>query len=169
MSAATATTAGETRAFKTIVYAGLTCGVMDISAAFITWYPKGISPERVLQGVASGWVGRDAALSGGAQMAAVGLATHFFIAFTWATIFYIASRKVAFLTQKAVISGITYGVFVYGVMYWIVRPLSNVPHGGAFSWFNTIIAVLTHMVCVGLPIALVTARIAPLGRTDAID
>jgi hypothetical protein len=163
MSSATATTAGETRAFKTIALAGLTCGVMDISAAFITWYPKGISPERVLQSVASGWVGR-AALSGGAQMAAVGLATHFFIAFTWATIFYIASRKIAFLTQKAVIAGVTYGVLVYGVMYWIVRPLSNVPKGGTFSWFNTIVAVLTHIFCVGLPIALVTAAV---GRSEA--
>jgi hypothetical protein len=159
MSSATSTTAGETRAFKTIVFAGLTCGVMDISAAFITWWPRGIPPERVLQSVASGWVGR-AALSGGAQMAAVGLATHFFIAFTWATIFYIASRKIAFLTQRAAIAGAMYGVLVYGVMYWVVRPLSNVPKGGAFSWFNTIVAIVTHIVCVGLPIALVTAGMA---------
>jgi hypothetical protein len=163
MSAATSTTAGETRAFKTIVFAGLTCGVMDISAAFITWWPKGISPERVLQSVASGWVGK-AALSGGAQMAAVGLATHFFIAFTWATAFYIASRKIAFLTRRAVVAGAMYGVLVYGVMYWIVRPLSNVPKGGAFSWFNTIVAVLTHIFCVGMPIALVTAAV---GTGDA--
>jgi hypothetical protein len=145
---------GKSRAVPAIFWAGLTCGVMDISAAFITWWPKGISPERVLQSVASGWLGRDA-LQGGWPVACLGLATHFFIAFSWATIFYAASRKIAFLTQKAVAAGILYGVLVYGVMYWVVRPLSNVPKGGAFSWFNTIAAVATHIICVGLPIALV--------------
>jgi hypothetical protein len=55
-------------------------------------------------------------------------------------------------------------VLVYGVMYWIVRPLSNVPKGAAFSWFNTIVAVVTHIFCVGLPIALVTAVV---GRREA--
>ncbi len=156
MSSATAAIAGETRAFKTVVLAGLICGVMDISAAFVTSWLRGGSPERVLQGVASGWVGK-AALSGGAQMAAVGLATHFFIAFAWATLFYIASRRIPFLTQRVVIAGAMYGVLVYGVMYWIVRPLSSVPKG-AFSWFNTAVAVVTHIFCVGMPIALVTAR-----------
>lgn len=143
------------RALKTIVLAGLACGVLDISAAFATWYPKGIMPVRILQSVASGWMGK-AAFAGGNHAASIGLATHFFIAFTWATVFYIASRRIAYLTQHAVVSGALYGVLVYGVMYWIVRPLSSV-NPSAFSWFNTIIAIITHIFCVGLPIALVVS------------
>ena len=145
------------RATRTIFLAGFACGVLDISAAFITWAPKRIYPERILQGVASGWMGK-AAFSGGWSAAALGLGFHFFIAFTWATVFYVASRRIAFLTEKAALAGAIYGVCVYGVMYWIVRPLSNV-NPSTVSWFNTIVAVITHIVCVGLPIALVTARV----------
>ena len=129
---------------------------MDITAAFVTWYPRGISPQRVLQGVASGWLGR-ASYQGGWKTAALGLATHFFVAFSAATVFYIASRKLAFLTRRPVVSGIAYGVAVYLVMYWIVMPLSNVRRS-PFSVFNTVVAIVTHMVCVGLPIALVISR-----------
>lgn len=150
--------AGRSSAGRTIFWAGLACGVMDISAAFITWAPKGISPVRILQSVASGWLGR-ASLSGGYATAALGLATHFFIAYCWAAGYYVVSRKVAFLTERAELAGPMYGVLVYGVMYWVVRPLSNVPPS-AFSWFNTIIAILTHIVCVGLPIALTTSRLS---------
>ena len=129
---------------------------MDITAAFVTWYPRGITPQRVLQSVASGWLGR-ASFQGGWKTAALGLATHFFIAFSAATAFYIASRKLAFLVHRPVLYGVAYGVAVYLVMYWIVMPLSNVRRS-PFSLFNTVVAVVTHMVCVGLPIALVISR-----------
>jgi hypothetical protein len=46
-----------------------------------------------------------------------------------------------------------YGVLVYLVMYWVVMPLSNY-HRRPFSLSVTIVAILTHMVCVGLPISL---------------
>ena len=145
--------AGGARVAQTIFWAGLICGVMDITAAFITWAPKGIMPIRILQSVAAGWLGR-ASLNGGYATAALGLATHFFISYSWATAYYVVSRKVVFLTERPWVAGPMYGVLVYGVMYWVLRPLSNVGPS-TFSWFNTIIAVITHIVCVGLPIALV--------------
>jgi hypothetical protein len=157
-SRAALTPAAPSRAARAIFWAGLACGVMDITAAFITWAPKGITPIRILQSVAAGWLGR-ASLQGGYATAALGLATHFFIAYSWATAYYVVSRKAAFLTQRPWIAGPMYGVLVYGVMYWVVRPLSNVGPS-TFSWFNTIIAIITHIVCVGTPIAVVTARVA---------
>jgi hypothetical protein len=42
-------------------------------------------------------------------------------------------------------------------MYWIMIPLSNY-RPAAFSWLNASVAVVTHMICVGLPISLVVAR-----------
>jgi hypothetical protein len=150
------------RALPAIFWAGLTCGVMDISAAFITWAPRGISPVRILQSIASGWFGK-AAFSGRYHFAAIGLATHFLIAYSWAAAYYAVSRKASFLAHRAVPAGVMYGVLVYGVMYWVVRPLSNVA-ASPFSWFNTIVAIVTHVFCVGLPIALVTARV---GRGEA--
>jgi hypothetical protein len=146
-------------ALSTIFWAGLACGVMDISAAFITWWPRGIMPSRILKGIASGLLGPDA-YNGGWEIAALGLAFHFLIAFSAATVFYFVSRKLAFLTQHPVLSGISYGVAVYLVMYWIVMPLSRYRHR-PFTVSSTIIAIVTHMICVGLPIALVTSRLSP--------
>lgn len=143
----------QSHTFRAIFWAGMLCGVLDITAAFVTWYSRGITPKRILQGVASGILGRDS-FQGGWRTAALGLALHFLIAFSAATVFYIASHKLTFLVQRPVLSGIAYGVAVYLVMYWIVVPLSNAGRR-PFSIFNTVVAIVTHMVCVGLPIALV--------------
>ena len=153
----------QPRALATIFRAGLTCGVLDISAAFITWGIKGIKPSRILQGIASGLLG-PAAFNGGWQTAALGLACHFFIAFSAATVFYLASRNLKFMTLRPIFSGISYGVAVYLVMYWIVMPLSRY-HMRLFSLTNTIIAIITHMVCVGLPISLIIAHYARVPET----
>lgn len=139
-----------------IFYAGLLCGCMDISAAFITWYPKGIMPVRILRGIAAGLLGPKS-LKGGWQTAVLGLAIHFLIAFTAATIFYLASRKLTFMVRQPFVYGPIYGVLVYGFMYWVVMPLSARPPG-KFSLFNTVIAIITHIICVGTPIAVVESH-----------
>jgi uncharacterized membrane protein YagU involved in acid resistance len=143
----------KSHALNAIFWAGLIAGVMDITAAFVTWAPQGVSPIRILQGIASGLLGAKA-FAGGWKTAALGLVCHFFIAFSAATVFYVASRKITFMTRRPIVSGILYGVVVYVVMYWIVMPLSNL-HKRPFSWLATLIAIVTHMVCVGTPISLV--------------
>lgn len=144
------------RAFSAICWAGLTCGVLDITAAFVTWAPKGVTPTRILQGIASGVLG-PRSFSGGRETAAIGLGFHFLIAFSAATVFYMASRKLLWMTQQPILAGVLYGVAIYLVMYWIVMPLSNF-RKGPFSWSATVIAIITHMICVGLPISLVIRR-----------
>jgi uncharacterized membrane protein YagU involved in acid resistance len=146
----------KSRALPAIFWAGLLCGVMDISAAFITWYPKGIMPARILRGVAAGLLG-PSALKGGWPIALLGLAIHFFVAYSAATVFYLASRKLTFMVRQPFIYGPIYGILVYTFMYWVVMPLSARPPG-KFSWTNTIVAILTHIVCVGTPIAFVESR-----------
>ena len=49
--------AATSRALSAIFVAGLLCGVMDITAAFLTLAPKGIVPRQILQGIASGLIG----------------------------------------------------------------------------------------------------------------
>ena len=139
-----------------ILTGGLIAGAMDITAAFVTAGLRGATPTRVLQFVASGLLG-PASFQDGASSAALGMAIHFFIAFSATTVFYVVSRKLAFLTQQAATAGVLYGVAVYLVMYWVVTPLSAVRRG-PFSWTSTIIAVLTHIFCVGLPISLSVRR-----------
>jgi predicted neutral ceramidase superfamily lipid hydrolase len=134
----------------------LVAGILDISSAFIISYLKGGDAISVLHGVATGLVGRESAIAGGLATAALGLAIHFFIAFVVATVFYLASRRLVFLTQHAVISGLLYGVVVYGFMYWVVMPLAYpVVHP---SLLRDLIAVCVHMLLIGLPIALIVRR-----------
>src|ERR1700682_1945838 len=146
----------RSQAFPAIAWAGLIAGVLDISSAFILSYPKGVGPIRVLQGVAAGLVRRESAAKGGLATAGVGLAIHFFIAFVVASVFYMASRKLAFLTRHPVISGLLYGVVVYGFMYWIVMPLAYPVVLPSVS--RDVTAVCVHMFLIGLPIGLIMRR-----------
>jgi hypothetical protein len=153
---ASTVTTERSRAFPAIGWAGLVAGLLDISSAFALSYPKGAGPIRVLQGVAAGLVGREAAINGGLATAGLGLAIHFFIAFIVASAFYVASRKLIFLTQHAVISGLLYGVIVYGFMYWVVMPLAYPVVRPSLS--RDLVAVCVHMLLIGLPIALIVRR-----------
>jgi hypothetical protein len=157
MSASAPAPAGErSQALPAIAGATLITGVLDISSAFLLSYPKGVGPIRVLQGVAAGLIGRESATAGGLATAGLGLAIHFFIAFVVATFFYVASRKLVFLTRHPVISGLLYGVVVYGFMYWIVMPLAYpVVHP---SLSRDLTAVCVHMFLIGLPVALIVRR-----------
>jgi uncharacterized membrane protein YagU involved in acid resistance len=143
----------KSRALSAIFWAGLLCGCMDISAAFITWYPKGVKPARLLRGIAAGLLGSKS-FSGGVSTAVLGACIHFTVAFSAATVFYLASRKLNFMTRQPFLYGPLYGILVYLFMYWVVMPLSA-RHPAPFSWTNTIIAIITHIICVGTPIAVV--------------
>jgi hypothetical protein len=136
-----------------IFRAGLACGILDITAAFLTWLPRGVTPYRLLQGIATGLLGADS-FRGGWPTAALGACVHFFIAFSAATVFYFAARKLPSLIKHPVLSGFAFGIAVYLVMYWIVIPLSRIERS-PFSLSHTALAIVTHMFCVGLPISLV--------------
>jgi hypothetical protein len=145
---------GKTGAVPAIMWGGLSSGVLDITAAFIRWG----MPMRILQGIASGLLG-PRAFQGGWAIGALGLALHFFIAFSAAAVYYAASRQLIFLRHRAVLWGLLYGIVVYMVMSWVVVPLSAFPKSKAsFSGVGFILSLLTHMLCVGLPIALAVRR-----------
>jgi hypothetical protein len=147
--------AKNSSAFAAILFAGLLCGCMDITAAFITWWPKGVKPLRLLQGIAAGWLG-PTSFQGGTATALLGLAFHFLIAFSAAAVFFAASRALAFMVRRPILSGALYGTAVYLAMYWVVMPLSN--FHGTKTVTSSIIAIVTHIICVGLPISLVIHR-----------
>ena len=144
------------RALPAILAAGLFCGAMDITAAFLTWMPKGVSPLRLSQGIAGGLLG-PASFRGGWATGALGLGFHFLIALTAAAVFFAASRRLPVLLEHPWLAGIGYALLVYGFMYWIVMPLSRLRRG-AVTMPYTVTAIVTHIVCVGLPISLVVHR-----------
>ena len=141
------------RAARAIVWGGLLAGVGDITFAFVVSGLRGVGPVRVLQSVAGGLLGR-AAAEGGLATAALGAVLHFLIAFIWATVFWLLSRKLRVLVQHPVVCGLLYGALVYFFMYFVVLPLSAI----YFPLNRTASSILLnaggHMLLVGLPIGL---------------
>jgi uncharacterized membrane protein YagU involved in acid resistance len=144
-------------AFLAIFWGGLFCGMLDISQAFLAWgIQNGVKPTAILHSVASGLLGPKA-FQGGAATAALGLGLHFVIAFGAATVYYVVSRWIPFMTVHAVISGLLYGEMVFWFMHLVVVPLSRAPQG-KFSMATLITGPIGHMFLVGLPIALAVRR-----------
>lgn len=139
-------------ALRTIFWAGAICGTMDITAA-LTVYPFfGAKPLNILNGIAAGVLG-DKAFQGGWETALLGLCLHFTIAYGAATVFYLASRRLTWLLSLAEIAGVLYGIVVYFFMNRIVVPLS-LAHKNPFSFKMTVVGIVIHIFCVGLPIAM---------------
>jgi hypothetical protein len=149
----TATVASPLRA---ILWGGLLCGAFDIAAAFVIYGAMGLRPMRLLQGIASGLLG-PRAFSGGMATALLGLFFEFVIATGAAAVYVLASRFIGFLTRRPWLAGPLYGIAVYWFMQLVVLPFSRYALHG-FSLEITLIGIVIHMVCVGLPIALAARR-----------
>ncbi len=149
-----AITAHHPKASLAILWAGLTCGVLDIAAAIVVYGFFGLRPVRLLQGIAAGLLGVRA-FDGGLATALLGLFCHFFIAFCAAAVYFSASRQFSFLITRASFWGPLYGIAVYFFMNRIVVPLSAA-RKYPFSLKMMLIGVVIHIFCVGLPIAIVT-------------
>lgn len=140
-----------------ILWSGFACGVLDITAAFVVYAHFGLPPTRILKGIASGLLGPQAFQSG-STTALLGLVCHFFIAYSAATVYVLASRWIPFLREQTAISGVLYGVAVYFFMNRVVVPLSAA-RKYPFSFEMMVIGLAIHICCVGLPIAITVRRI----------
>jgi len=136
--------------------AGLLAGVLDILAAVLVSTSRGVGPARVLQGISSGLLG-PRAFEGGTFTAGLGLALHFVVALGAATVFVVATRVLRMLVTAPYGSGATYGVAVWAFMKFVIIPISAV-HPRPFDAPLEALLVAIHILCVGLPIALVVAR-----------
>ena len=143
---------------RAILWGGFSAGVLDLIAAITQSVGRGGSATRLLQAIATGILGR-ASYEGGNASAALGFVAHFVIAFGAATVFVLAARRIPFLLSITWLSGPVYGMIVWAVMKFVVLPLSAYPHGGGSTTRGMVTAVLIHIFCVGLPIA-IAARVA---------
>ncbi len=154
----------ENIAFKAIVFAWLAAGTLDICAAFTTAAIKGGAPAMILKSIASGLLGANA-FRGGNDIAAMGLALHFAIMFGIVLVFWFASRKLFFMVDKAFFAGLAYGVVVFAVMNLVVLPLSAISFKPNYSVESLIMGIGVHMLCVGLPIALLIRKFGGVAST----
>jgi uncharacterized membrane protein YagU involved in acid resistance len=135
-----------------IATAWLVVGILDIMSAIAIWLSRGTTLTHGFQAIASGLLGAKS-YQGGLATAGLGLAIHFFIAFVVVAIFYLASRKIRFLTERAAVSGVIYGIIVYLVMYWIVLPATFPPFRHRLG--NDVLELVIHIVLIGLTTALI--------------
>lgn len=140
---------------QALLYGGLTVGTLDILDAFIFNGFRGVSPGRILQFIASGLLGREAAYGGGAATMALGLLLHYFIAFTVVAVYLLASRRLPILARQPFVLGPLYGVLVHLVMHYGVVPLSAVTRApGPMPLASQVNQYLIHAFGIGLVTAL---------------
>jgi membrane associated rhomboid family serine protease len=143
---------------KTILLSGGVAGTLDILGAFFVYslLMKKIMPLTMLQGIASG-VFKAAAFNGGASMAAFGLLFHFIIAFSFAIFYFLMYPLTPFTRKYTLISGLLYGIFIWGIMNLVVLPLVFA-HPAPVEMKSFLIGASILMVMIGLPVSLITHR-----------
>ncbi|MGB5132913.1 MAG: hypothetical protein WBO00_09880 [Steroidobacteraceae bacterium] len=146
--------AARPRAGETILGGGIAAALLDIALAMtFWWFYSGASPWAILQSIAAGLLGKES-FAGGMGTAALGAFLHVFIACVMAAVYYLGCLRWPVLYKKPVFCGAVYGVILYLAMSYIVLPLSKAsPMPFIPSWF--LASVLSHVVFVGIPIALV--------------
>ena len=141
---------------RPILVATLIAGTLDILSAFVFAGMAGTTPVGVLRYVASGPFGETATPTPG--WAAVGLAVHFAIMACMAAAYMVAARRLPLLLRHPIVAGLLYGVLLWLIMYWVVKPLrwpdAPLPH----TLYAISNQLFSHCILVGLPIALVASR-----------
>jgi hypothetical protein len=140
---------------RPIALATAVAGTLDILWAMILtlWFGREI--PNMLRFVASGPF--PGAGEWGAAGAALGLIVHFALMAIMATAFVIAAKQWPALVDRPWLAGVGYGLVTYVVMNWIVVPLrfaSPLPP----KPISIATQLFAHLVLVGIPIALITAR-----------
>jgi hypothetical protein len=132
---------------RPILVGGAIAGTLDKTWGFISFGLKSA------QNIAAGLVGRSIAFQGGAATWILGMLLHFFIAFTAAAIYCLASRKLKFLADHWLLCGLFYGMAVFLFMNLIVLPLSALHLSGPYQLRGLVQGIVGHMIIVGLPIS----------------
>jgi hypothetical protein len=144
---------GKRNALLAIAVGGLIAGALDLTQACILF------GWDIPLSIAGGLLGPTAD-QGGVGTYILGVFLHFFIALSAAAVYYVASRRLAFLTEHALVCGLFYGAAVELVMRLIVLPLSALHAKGPYELHDLILGLLVHMVTVGLPISFSVRRFA---------
>jgi phage shock protein PspC (stress-responsive transcriptional regulator) len=142
----------RTGAGLAILCGTLVVGTLDALDAIIFFGVRGATPVRIFQSIASGLIGRDA-FQGDNRTAWLGVVLHYLIAFLIVLVFFLISRRVRFLIEHPIVSGLAYGIAVYFTMNHLVIPLSAAVQG-PFSLPVFANGILIHIFGVGLPAAL---------------
>jgi hypothetical protein len=145
-------------AIKTILLAGFAAGTADILAAIGVYslVMGRVGAVQILQSIAAGVFGKQA-FAGGWETTLCGIVFHYIIATSWGSAYFLVFPYISFLRNQKIISGLLYGVLVWILMNTVVLPLSNASQP-QFRWDSILIGMMILMLCIGLPISLITHK-----------
>ncbi len=143
---------------RAILYATLVVGVLDATDGVVFLGLHGQNPIQVLQYIASSLLGTRS-FSGGLASAGLGLVLHFAVSLVVATIYILASRRVAVLRTQWALLGLLFGAAVWVVMNLMVLPLTAVAPN-PITTAALINGVIGHALFVGLPSAFFAKEVA---------
>ena len=142
---------------RALLLGALVIGTLDAAYAMIFWgIRSGVAPGRIFQSVAAGLLGADAA-KGGWKTVALGAVLHYFIALLIVLVYWWTSRFAPILIRRPYLCGAIYGLLVYGVMNYVVIPLSAARQG-RFLLLWVVCSLVVHALLVGIPAALAARR-----------
>ena len=140
---------------RAIGWATLVAGTIDILYAAMMSAMAGAGPAAMLRTVASGPF--PPASGWGTAGSMLGLMVHFALMAVMAAAFMVAARAWPAILARPIASGIIYGLITYVAMNWVVVPLRfDVPLPPQPR--AVVSQLFAHIVLVGIPIALVAAR-----------
>ena len=145
---------------RPIAIATAVSGSLDILWAMILtlWFGRHV-PD-MLRFVASGPFPQ--ATEWGARGAVLGLLVHFTLMAVMATIFVVAAQRFPDIVRSPLKWGILYGLVTYVAMNWVVVPIRfHAPLPPKAVSIAT--QLFAHVVLVGIPFALITARTLRIG------
>lgn len=140
------------RALVWMLLGGLCAGTLDILFATGFWALRGVAPQRILQSVGAGVLGK-ASFSAGNASAMLGLCLHYLIAIAMASAYAMAARDIGALLQRPWRYGALYGLVLFALMHFVVVPLSAAPRAGAPLPLWIASSIVAHVVLVGWPCA----------------
>jgi hypothetical protein len=141
---------------RSIAWATLVAGTLDILMAIVTTAISGGSVPGMLAGIASGPFGdgvRDSSMA-----APLGLLVHFAIMAAIVAIYFLGVRAIPRLNRHWWLTGLVYGFGVWIVMYWIVLPVRFTGFLPPADPVDVATGLFAHCILVGLPIAWFAAR-----------
>lgn len=142
---------------------GVIAGSLDIAYAITYWgVTQHVPAQRILHSVASGLIGREAALAGGATTASLGLFLHYFIALVMAAVYAFATTRIVWMRRHPWLASTGYGLWLFVAMNFIVVPLSRAGGKGLppdVLWI--VLSIAVHVVFVAWPIAWAVSRALP--------
>jgi hypothetical protein len=142
--------------WRNIILAWLLVGTLDITCASIQTLIYGRDVINLFKFVASGFFGEEAS-KGGMEYAFYGLAFHYFIAFSWTTLFFLVYPKLKLWSINRIVTGIGYGLFIWLVMNRVVLKLSNIPPF-PFRLMSAVIGASILIVAIGIPLSFLANR-----------